>query len=100
MRLSRGREYKLNLGNYEHLQVNAMVTIAGEDLYTPEELEDMDPDDLMQALRDFTERHLEQQLNPELEEAAKLSQAEKSILPEPVVEPPRRTERVKRRSTT
>lgn len=100
MRLSRGKEYKLNMGNYEHLQVNAMVTIGGEDLFTPEELEGMDPDDLMNALREFAERHLEQQLDPELEEAAKLSQAKESILPAPVVEEPPRRVRANRRSTS
>lgn len=98
MRISRGKEWKFNMGNYEHLQVSAMITVDILDLYTPEEVEDLSPEEQMAALREFAEQHLEQQLKPEITEAAKLSLAKDSILPAPPPpEPEPRRERVTRR---
>lgn len=100
MKLARSREWKVNMGNYEHEQFSALIAVDITDLFTDDEIAGMTPDEQMAALREYCERHLDQQLNPELEHAAELSQAEKSILPEPQPKaPPRRTEKVQRRST-
>lgn len=96
MKLARTREYKVNMGNYEHIQVSSLVMVDGSDLFTDEELEDMAPDDLMEALRVFAEKHLHDQLDSELAEAKAMSDAKDSML---FIEPvqPRRTERVSAR---
>lgn len=95
MKLSRGQEYRLNLGNYEHVQLSAMVSVDALDLYTEEELATIHPDDVMAAMAEFCEQKIKEQLEPELKEAARISQAEKSILPEPQQETPARRERTK-----
>lgn len=100
MKISRSREYKVNVGNYEHIQVSSMVVVEGIDLFTEEELADMDPEEVMKELREFAEKHMDDQLEPELRRAEEVSQAERSMLFGPPA-PERRTERAKprRRST-
>lgn len=83
------------MGNYEHVQVSAMVTVDALDLFTEEELAEMDPDDVMTALRAWCKKYLEQELEPELDDAAALSDAERSMLIEP---PPKKSERRTERS--
>lgn len=96
MKLARTREYKVNMGNYEHVQVSSLVMVDGIDLFTEEELAEMDPEDVMKALREFCEKHVNDQLEPELADARRMSDAKDSMLfIEP--EPPRRTERVSAR---
>lgn len=89
------------MGNYEHEQFSSMITVDITDLFDDDIIAGMSPDEQMAALREFAERHLRDQLEPEWEIAAEMSQAEKSILPEPKPEaPPRRTEKVQRRRTS
>ena len=97
--LSRSREVRTNLGNYEHLQMSAMVVVHDADLYTEEEIAGMTPDDVMAGLRAFAEKALDAQLDPELDAAENLSDAPASMLfkttPAPAARPGR-TEKVRR----
>lgn len=95
MKLVRTKEYKLNMGNFESLQIGATVSIDILDLYTEDEVADLTYEEQKAALKKHAHEWLKEELDPELEEAAKLSQAEKSILPEPEVERPRRTEKLR-----
>jgi hypothetical protein len=70
----------MNMGNFESTEIMATVTIEPLDLFTEEVLADMDPDELMTELKKAAEQYLDQNLDPELKEAAKLSQADKSML--------------------
>lgn len=98
MKLSVSKEYKLNMGNFESLQVGRMIVIDILDLYPADVAAGMSAEEQIAELRAFAEQHVEQQLEPELEEAAKLSQAEKSILPNPP--PPPRREKAQPRRTS
>jgi hypothetical protein len=97
MKLSRTRSYKVNLGNYESAEYSNTISVEGIDLFTEEELTDMDPRDVHDALREFAEARLKENLEPELRAAAEVSQAQSSILI--TDEPPARRERSTRRST-
>jgi hypothetical protein len=99
VRLSRGKEYRFNMGNYEHLQVSAMVTVDALDLYPDGGADEIAPDQLLKELNDFCEQSLAKILDPEVEEAARMSQAEKSILPEPPPAPRRERTKTTTRST-
>ena len=94
MKVARSREYKVNMGNYEHLQVSAMIVIDDRDLFSEDELAGMDPDEVVDALATFAEKHLDKQLEPELKEAAEVSQASASMLIEEAA--PSRRERTRR----
>ena len=97
--LSRSRECKVNMGNYEHVQMSAMVVVYDVDLFDEQTLKRMPPEEVMAALRAFAEKQLDDQLDPELDAAEKLSVAQASMLfqttPQPSVRPAR-TEKIKR----
>lgn len=96
MKVTRTRSYKINMGNYESLELSGTVSIEDSDLWSEDEMEGMDPDDKIKGLKEHAVRYLDQLLADELAEAAKTSEADASMLfdPEP---PPRRTERARRR---
>lgn len=97
--LSRSRECKVNMGNYEHLQMSAMIVVYDVDLYDEKTLAGMTPVQVMHGLRAFAEEQLDDQLDPELDAAEELSDAPASMLfqttPKPGVRPAR-TEKLKR----
>lgn len=102
MRLAIGKSVKVNMGNYESVEMSAFVTLDAEDLYGPDlELMPDDPDEVMLALRATATRYLDDYLEPELEDAQKVSQASDSMLfdPLPPPPPPRRMERTTPRTT-
>ena len=97
--LSRSRECKVNMGNYEHVQMSAMVVVYDVDLYDEQTLAGMEPKKVMAALRAFAEKELDAQLDPELDAAEKLSVAQASMLFQTTPQPsarPARTEKLKR----
>lgn len=98
MRLSIGKTLKVNMGNYEHIELGAHVTLEEGD-YDPEVFDGMTPGERMGFLLKEARVYQDDYLEPELKRAAELSQAEASMLidPEPA---PRRTERTTRRRST
>lgn len=97
--ISRSRECKVNMGNYEHVQMSAMVVVYDVDLYDEDVLKRMSPEEVMRGLRAFAEKQLDDQLDPELDAAEKLSDAAASMLFQTTPQPgarPARTEKLKR----
>lgn len=100
MKLTRTSQYKLNMGNYESHEVGATISLDVTDLFDEDELADMTYEQKKAELRKAVHAWLAEEIDPALEAAAEVSQAKDSILPAPKEkEPPRRTERVTRRST-
>jgi hypothetical protein len=95
VRLSLGKTYKIAMGNYEHVEVGAHLTLDDVDILDDDELADMTPDEKMAELRTTALGYLDDYLEPELKTLADLSQADGSMLIEPT--PPRRTEKTTRR---
>lgn len=93
MRVHRSRQFRVNMGNYEHQELGASLTVDPEDVWG-DDLVGMptDPRERAQALNAFAFEMITAFLKPELAEAAELSQAKESILPEPAPKPaaPRR----------
>lgn len=103
MKISITKSFKVNLGNYESEEISATVTVDTEDLYGPDPDAVPPPteaDEHVQELQDFATKHVQKWIDAQLEEAAELSQAKDSILPEPQPKtaPPRR-ERTKSTTT-
>lgn len=93
MKVSLQKGYRINLGNYEHVEVSAHITIGEED-FDADELEGLDRDERMALLQREAARYMTDYLEPELDSAAEVSQATDSILSAP---PPPRRERSTRR---
>lgn len=80
MRLSRSKHYKVNMGNYEHVEFGSSVTIDHTDLGFSDEEVAKDPDGAMKELKTACEDYLQDQLAEEIKDAADLTDAEKSML--------------------
>lgn len=98
MRVSLGKSFKVNMGNYESLEISAHVTLDETD-FVDGELDDFStPDERMEFLRTQAMRYMNDYLEPELRSAAELSQADRTMLTPPPA--PRRERSTRRRSTT
>ena len=98
MRVSLGKTVKVNMGNYEAMELGGHVTLDEED-FDAGELKGMTRAERMAFMQAEAKRYLHDYLEPELRTAAEMSQATDSMLfdPEPA---PRRTERTTRRRST
>lgn len=94
MKITRTRSYKINMGNYESLELSATVSVEDVDIYDEDEMPS-DPDKVWAGIKEHAERYLEHALGDELAEAAKTSAADASMLFDQT--PPRRTERARSR---
>lgn len=97
MKVSLTKSYKLNMGNYESMEMSATVSVEGSDLYDEEGLADVDPDDLHAELHKYAKERLEAMLAPELREAAELSAATDSMLFSDPPKTPARREKTRTR---
>lgn len=92
MIISRTRNLKCSLGNYEMLEIGCTVTLNHGDLgYTDADARDIDTDDLAGELTDKCLELLNEGLAGEIADARKLSNAEKSVLIDALDSDQRRT---------
>lgn len=96
MKITRGLGYRVNLGNYEHVEFSAMITVSDDDLFTEGELESSKPDELVMDLSDFAAKHLDVVLAPELLAAKGLTTSKDSFVFEEPDPPPRTEKAIKR----
>lgn len=92
MIISRTRNLKVSLGNYEMLEIGCTVTLGHGDLgYTDADARDIETDDLAAELTDKCLELLNEGLASEVADAARLSNAEKSVLIDALAPDKRRT---------
>ena len=96
MNISRTRQYKLNMGNYESVELSATISVKDVDIFDEDELPSMTPDEVLEALQEHAERYLDQMLEQELKQAGEVSEATASLLFEKTP-PTRKTEKARSR---
>lgn len=96
MKITRTRSYKINMGNYESLELSGTISIDAADIWEEDDIAGMDPDEVVAGLKEHAVRYLDQLLADELLDAKETSVAEDSMLFDPAP-PPRRTERARSR---
>ena len=92
MIISRTRSLKVNLGNYEMLELGCTVTLNHGDLgYTDADARDLDTDVLAGELTDKCLELLNEGLASEIKDARRFTSAEKSVLLDALAPDARRT---------
>lgn len=98
MRISRTRQFKANMSQYEHFQFGATVTLDHNDLgYTDDEARKMDHTDLAAEINEAVMTLLDNYLGTEIEEARELTQAEQTFLLDSFTNNNRRSRRNRRK---